>query len=401
VSPPVATVRVVVADDDLLLREVLVELLGPDDRFEVVAAVADAAAAVDAARREQPTVALVDVKMPGGGGQRVATELRTVSPLTRVVALSSYDDRASIVEMFRAGAVSYLVKGAASNAEIVSTLLRVAAGEVVLSPTVGAHLLDELTRHLERAHLVEQDRRTITARLEQVLASRRLRIVYQPIVDLASRKLHGVEALARFPGDPTRGPDRWFADAQAVGLQADLELLAVRSAVEAVEYLPQDGYVALNVSPHTACDTALQALVLGSDPTRTVVEITEHAPIADYDEFSRAIEPLRAAGVRLAVDDAGAGFASLRHILLLAPDVIKLDLSLTQGVDTDRNRRALARALISFSSDIGATIVAEGIETASELAALRELGVKLGQGYLLGRPVPLDEVVAAGGGQSR
>lgn len=384
-----APIRVVVADDDDLLRETIVELLEDDQRFQVVGAAADANTALELALRNAPAVALVDVKMPGGGGQHVASELRDAAPGTRVVALSSYDDRLAIVDMFRAGAVSYLVKGAASNADIADTLVRVAAGELVLPPTIGAHLLDELTTHLERAHVEELGHRAARARIDQVLAARELRMVYQPIVDLRTGVWSGAEALARFPGDPPQGPDRWFADAAAVDRQVDLELLAVRSAIDALGRLPEGAYLSLNVSPATAGDTALHAVLLDAEPSRIVLEITEHAPIDDYDGFRRAVEPLRAAGVRIAVDDAGAGFASLRHILLLAPDLIKLDISLTRGIDADRSRRALARALISFSIEIGATIVAEGIEEEAEREALRELGVDLGQGFLLGRPGPL------------
>jgi EAL domain-containing protein (putative c-di-GMP-specific phosphodiesterase class I)/DNA-binding NarL/FixJ family response regulator len=387
------TVRVLVADDDELIREVLLELLGTDPRFDVVGVVADAAAAIEMAERERPAVALVDVKMPEGGGQRVATELRTRSPATRVVALSSYEDRTAIVDMFRAGAVSYLVKGAGNNADIATTLVRVAAGEVVLPPTVGTHLLDELSSYLERTHTAERRHQATEGRIRRTLAGHRIPIAYQPIVDLSSAEPCGYEALARFPDEPRQGPDRWFADAAAVGLQVELELLAVRSAIDAIERIPSGTYLALNVSPITACDPALQALVLDRVPGATVIEVTEHAVIDDYDQFARAIEPLRAAGVRLAVDDAGAGFASLHHILALAPDLIKLDRSLTIRIDIDRSRRALARALISFGSEVEATIVAEGIETRAELDALRRLGVTTGQGYLLCRPGPLDGIL--------
>jgi EAL domain-containing protein (putative c-di-GMP-specific phosphodiesterase class I) len=116
------------------------------------------------------------------------------------------------------------------------------------------------------------------------------------------------------------------------------------------------------------------------------VEITEQAQVEDYDELNVALGHLREVGVRIAVDDAGAGYASLRHILRLEPDVIKLDKSLVRNVHRDRPRRALATALISFAAEIGATIVAEGIESAEELDALRDLGVTFGQGYHLARP---------------
>lgn len=381
--------RVLIADDDELLRDLLVEVFTGDPRMSVVAAVGDADAAIRAGARHQPSVALVDVKMPGGGGPRIAQELRSSSPGTRVVALSTYDDRLSISEMFRAGAVSYLVKGEASNEDIITTLVRVATGELVMPRAVGQQLLDELGTHLERAHAEEESRRGIEGRIRRVLADGQVGVVYQPIVDLRREQRCGVEALARFSQPPLQPPDRWFADAALVGLAVELELLAVRCALRAFDRLDPDTYLAVNVSPRTATDPAFHAMVLDGLPTATVMEITEHAPVDDYDRFSREIEPLRAAGVRLAIDDAGAGFASLRHIVLLAPDVIKLDLSLTRGIDVDGNRRAMARALISFAAETDATIVAEGIETPAELEALRELGVTMGQGYLLGRPAPL------------
>ena len=126
---------------------------------------------------------------------------------------------------------------------------------------------------------------------------------------------------------------------------------------------------------------------------RIVVEMTEHAPVGDYDGLNTALQPLRDAGARVAVDDAGAGFASLRHILLLAPDIIKLDISLTRGIDSDRSRRALSYALVAFARETQTTIVAEGIETEAELRALRDIGVTHGQGFLLARPMtpPIDE----------
>jgi EAL domain-containing protein (putative c-di-GMP-specific phosphodiesterase class I) len=129
--------------------------------------------------------------------------------------------------------------------------------------------------------------------------------------------------------------------------------------------------------------------LLAASPGRLVVEITEHEPVDDYDELADSLRPLRALGVRIAIDDAGAGYASLRHTLALAPDIVKVDISLTHSIDVDRGRRALASALISFADEMDMTIVAEGIETAAELATLRELGVRYGQGYHLAEPAAL------------
>jgi EAL domain-containing protein (putative c-di-GMP-specific phosphodiesterase class I) len=148
----------------------------------------------------------------------------------------------------------------------------------------------------------------------------------------------------------------------------------------------------LNFSPETAVSDRLRDLLERADPCRIVVEVTEHAPVADYDELREALSGLRERGVRLAIDDAGAGFASLRHVVRLDPDLIKLDITLTRQIETDPVRQALAVALVSFAEQIGATVVAEGVETELELEALRRAGIRHAQGFLLGTPEPLAEV---------
>lgn len=383
---------VVVVDDDDLVRAVIVEMLEDDGRFDIVGVAGDVDGAVAVIAATRPSVVLLDVRMPGGGGARVAREARAVSPGSRIVALSSRDDRDAIAEMFRCGAVSYLVKGEASNEDIARTLVEVGAGQFSLPASIGQQVLDELATHLQQAHESESQRRAAEVRVRRVLHSQDVQMVFQPIFQLSDGRRVGAEALSRFHATPSQGPDRWFADAAAVGMGTALEMLAVRSALPALGSLDDDGYLALNVSPATATDAAFQTAVLRADPHRVVVEVTEHAPIDDYDRFQRSVEPLRTAGVRLAVDDAGAGFASLRHIVQLAPDIIKLDLSLTRDIDRHRNRRAMARALISFAAESGAAIVAEGIERSSELEVLRSLGVATGQGYLLARPAPLEQL---------
>jgi EAL domain-containing protein (putative c-di-GMP-specific phosphodiesterase class I) len=145
------------------------------------------------------------------------------------------------------------------------------------------------------------------------------------------------------------------------------------------------------VSPETVLSSRLDALLDRVPVDRVVLEITEHAHIADYVKLREALTTLRSLGVRLAIDDAGAGYASLRHILQLAPDCIKLDISLTRDIHAVRSQRAMAAALVAFAGETGASIIAEGIETAEELATLRDLGVEFGQGYYLGRPAPLSE----------
>ena len=196
----------------------------------------------------------------------------------------------------------------------------------------------------------------------------------------------GVEALARFVVHPDWGPRGWFEEAEAVGLRVELEHAALALGLAQFDRLPADWWLAVNLSPSAITSEEATRSLQHEQAGRIVVEITEHAQVADYSELLGALEDFRSRGGRLAIDDAGAGFASLAHVLALLPDVIKLDMSLTRGIDQDRNRRALASAMISFASDLGAVIIAEGIETREELASLRSLGVRYGQGFYLAPP---------------
>lgn len=233
-------------------------------------------------------------------------------------------------------------------------------------------------------------------RIERVLAGAELAMVCQPIVDLVANELVGVEALSRFLGPPDQPPDVWFAEAHDVGLGVDLELTAMRMALDLLEQLPEPYYLACNVGPAAIASSEISTLLQDVDTSRIVLELTEHVPVDDYPRLREILLDLRSRGVRLAIDDTGAGFASLAHILKLAPDIIKLDRDLTSGIDIDPVRRALAEALVSFSTDMGSRVVAEGIETSDELETLRSRGIRYGQGYLLGRPGPVEALPAAG-----
>jgi len=208
-------------------------------------------------------------------------------------------------------------------------------------------------------------------------------MVTQPIVDLASGSPVGFEALARFPGR-SGGPDRWFAQAQRVGLGAELEIKALRCAL-ALEGRPPGAYVAVNLSPSAVCSSAVVAELPG-DLSDLVVEITEHERASDADGLRRAIAALRERGARIAVDDAGAGHANLLQTISLGADLIKLDRALIAGLDEDAAKRALVQAFATFARDTGARLCAEGVETLDELRALVRLGVTTAQGYGIARP---------------
>ena len=239
----------------------------------------------------------------------------------------------------------------------------------------------------------QRERETVIRQLDDAMATGQPTMVFQPIYDVATRRMTGAEALSRFNTKPTRSPDIWFRDAATVGLGIDLERRAVSSALQALSHLPADAYVAVNASPYVVESGVFESLLRDVDARRLMLEITEHVSVGDYARLVEALLPLRALGVRVAIDDAGAGYASMRHILSIEPDLIKLDMSLTRGIDQDRKRRALASALIAFAHETGVDIVAEGVETAGELNTLCELGVRKVQGYFLSRPRFLADVV--------
>ena len=234
--------------------------------------------------------------------------------------------------------------------------------------------------------------RAAEKRIRHALEGGVLSMVFQPIMDLSTERVSGFEALARFQTTPTRPSNVWFEEARSVGLQHELELLAALLALGHLDQIPRMNPLSVNLSPTTIMTPMFHEVFAQHQVDRVVLEVTEHAPVEDYDRLQQALSWFRERGGRLAVDDAGAGFASLRHILALKPDVIKLDITLTRDIDKDHALRALARALISFAGDIGALIIAEGIETVEEIEALLDLGVRYGQGYRLGRPVPFDQL---------
>jgi EAL domain-containing protein (putative c-di-GMP-specific phosphodiesterase class I) len=246
-------------------------------------------------------------------------------------------------------------------------------------------LLDEYN------HRVEADRSEARLRADSVDAVRALirdhgiDMVFQPIVALDTRRVFAFEALARFP-DKALAPDAWFARAAGVGLGLELELEAAALALDRLDALPHPYRLSINASPETIVSPAFDALLARHDSARLMIEITEHTTVDDYARLRERLAALRAKGMLIAIDDAGAGFASLRHILHLDPDVIKLDISLTRGIDGDTRRQTMVSAIRAFAAGTNATIVVEGVETEGELRTLLDLGIEYAQGYHLARP---------------
>lgn len=226
----------------------------------------------------------------------------------------------------------------------------------------------------------------LRAGVEALIKSESVRVAYQPIIDLRTDACVGVEALARFPA-PYLSPDETFAAAEGFGLGLALEELVVRRAWPILEQLGSDQFMALNLTPGSLLALARRANDRPETPLSSlVVEVTEHTAIERYADLRHELVHLRERGLRIAVDDAGAGYASLRHVLELRPDIIKLDRSLIHGLAEDRARSLVASAFVSLAGDLGATVVAEGVERRADLQAVRDLGLHAAQGYLLGRP---------------
>src|SRR5919109_173239 len=359
-------ISILIADDEETVVETLAAVVAAEPDLEVVASAHDAGTAIELASREQPDVAIVDVRMPGGGGVRAAREIVRRSPPTHVLALSAHEDASTVLAMLRAGAIGYVVKGE-STQEIVKAIHQCVDERTTISGLVTnelAHTLAEQLHHVRGGSRNDQR----LARVRSVLEANAIHMVFQPIVNLATGYVAGLEALARFDIKPNR------------------------AAMSRLDDVPERCFVSMNLSPSSACSEPFRDELKDVPLDRLVLEVTEHAPVDDYTELNSALRDLRRRGLRLAIDDAGAGFASLRHIVLLSPHLVKLDITLIRNVDSDEVRRAVVTAITAFASQIGARVVAEGVETAAELATLRDIGVQFAQGFFIGIPgdIPAD-----------
>jgi diguanylate cyclase (GGDEF)-like protein len=265
---------------------------------------------------------------------------------------------------------------------------------------VGA---EELLRRADLALITAKPERVATRRYATQLETRRstadveraqLRAVldtpgaivpvFQPIFDLRTRQIVGYEALTRFPLDSGRTTQEWFDLARRHGFAVELEVASMRAAM-LVPDRPEGASVSLNISPEVML-VGRARLGLPQDLSEITFEITENALVTEGPELELALHDMRARGARIAVDDAGAGYAGFAQLVRVRPDVVKLDRSLVRGVDTDATKAAVIKAFVGFANDTGALICAEGIETLAELNLVTELGAATGQGYLLGRP---------------
>jgi EAL domain-containing protein (putative c-di-GMP-specific phosphodiesterase class I)/DNA-binding NarL/FixJ family response regulator len=386
-------IRLMLADDEGEVLEAMSQLVSTDPVIDLIGTARDAGEAIDLAALHTPDVALLDVRMPGGGGSRAAREIRQRSPETKIVALSASTDPRTVVSMVRAGAVGYVGKDQSAD-EVLRAIHRSADGRSSIAVGRIGEVAERLTEHQSRQVAPISERARVSRdRIEEAIHGDALETVFQPIVDLDDGTIRGVESLTRFMSRPRRSPETWFVEAASQGLLTQLELAAASRALEHLDEIPDDVYLSVNVSTETLCEPRLTRMLQAIPAARVVLELTERTPVVDYAEMSVWLADLRALGSRLAVDDVGKGFSGLGHLVELSPDLLKFDRSLVAGVDADATKSGLITRLTSFADEVGMGVVAEGIETEAELHTLRALGVGTGQGFLLGRPGPIPPLV--------
>lgn len=235
------------------------------------------------------------------------------------------------------------------------------------------------------------------AQLQEILQHKQLTTLFQPILDLRDGRIHGYEALSRGPSDSSlHVPEALFRSAERLGLTTELDLACVETALKnfAAQGLP--GRVFINLSPATllSVEAVIDRLIdlvraAGLDPAQVVLELTETSPGFDYAALRRIAEQLRASGVRIAMDDLGEGFSSLRLWSELKPAYVKIDKHFVDGIHQDPHKLEFVRSIQQLAEGVGAHLIGEGVELASQLCIIRDIGIRFAQGYLIGRPATL------------
>lgn len=379
---------VLVVDDNLgnvlLLRSLLVQ-----QGIERVVTETDARKVDGLLADVRPDLVLLDLHMPNVDGFEVLAQIQAHAAGTYlpVLVLTADTTTGARNRALGLGAQDFLTK----PLDTTETCLRIAN----LLQTRELYATLRHTSHAAAGPRDEDAART-RRRIEHVLHNGSRAMVFQPVVDTSSMHVVGHEALARFAEPHHGGPERWFADAFSVGLGVEMEWAAARAALAYLEQMAAPLFLAINMSPATALYMLDHELFPPDLASRMVIELTEHVPIEDYTAVRGAFAGLRMQGARLSADDLGAGYAGFRHLVRLQPDIIKLDISLISGIHRSTEKRALTRAMVSFAQEVGAQLIAEGVEEPAELAVVQDLGVPWAQGYLLGRPGPLEATAATG-----
>lgn len=373
-------IRVMVVDDEESVVDVLRALIGSDPALELVGAANDAEAGIALALEERPDVVLMDVRMPGGGGLRAVREITRRYPDASVVALSAHEDEDTKIRMIGAGARDYVPKSESTDVILEAIHRSVRGGR-------GGRRRHHLRSSEER----REEQRT---RVERALGSGAVITSFQPIFDLGSGDVVGVEAQPAVAVMPSRPFDAWAGEAEAVGLLAKLEIAALRSALAALPTLPDDVFVELEVSPSTATFTRFQRAIRDAFAPRLVLTISDLA--VPRGTLATALEPIRERRVRFCLSDVGAGLEGLEHVPALWPEFVRLDRAITDDVHVDATRHAVVAAAVGWATKAGSSVIAEGVTSSDQLDELGRLGVRLAQGDAIGPARHLAELTTQG-----
>ena len=354
-------IRVVVADDEETVVDVLRRLIGSDPSLRLVGSAHDAEHAIDVVSRERPDVALVDVRMPGGGGIRAVREIVKRYPETKVVVLSAHDDLDTVLGMISAGAAAYVPKADPSD-KILDAIHRSARGD------------PPEPRDAARAQKEERRDRVGQAILHGAIVTE-----LEPIVDLEATTIVGVEVKPNVAQTPFRAFDAWRADAEAGDLLVEFELAAYRSALHAIRSFPPDLFAELEVSWPTALSPEFCRAVRRPVAARMVFGLPHGLRVGDPHGLDE-LDGLRARGVRVTARDVGSGVPSLKDLTLLRPDFARLDVMLSQAVCRTPAGHAIVAAVVACAEQVGATVIADGVRSREQLRELGRIGVRYFQG---------------------
>jgi EAL domain-containing protein (putative c-di-GMP-specific phosphodiesterase class I)/CheY-like chemotaxis protein len=374
-------IRVLVAEDEPQVRDVLAAVIGTDQDLELIGSAEEVEGAVAIAAAERPDVALVDVRMPGGGGIRAAREIVRRSPRTRVIALSAFEDAETILSMLRAGARFYVSKSDPTADILVAIHRAVEDGEEPENEIERiVRAFDDWTDRRKDRPEIDEVRR---ARVTEALQADGTGVRFEPIVDLVTGEVVGEEALPVVAGVKGQSSSALVADALEIGMLASLETALARSALDEVDRLPAGRWVSVRMSVETLAWAELVDVLHDASPGTLVLQFSVLDPIEHGDDLAAKLLRWRSLGIRVALDDAGPGIASIRDLVRLRPDFVKLDPTLIRGIDEDLARQRLVRALVLVAGDLGCEVIAKGVNTPAAAETLARLGVVWGQGEAL------------------
>jgi DNA-binding NarL/FixJ family response regulator len=379
-------IRVLVADDEETVVDVLRALIGSDPSLHFVGAAHNAEDAIELALRERPDVVLLDVRMPGGGGLRAAREISRRCAPTKVVALSAHEDSDTVIGMISAGANAYVPKGDSTD-KILRTIHRTidanyASTEQPPQLTLISPLLPRRTQQ--------------STAVAKAILDGAITVEFEPIEDLATGRVVGFDARPRVATLPHRSYDNWLADAEAADLLLDMEMAAFRASLLGLAAIPDDLFLEFEVTPTTLTEARFRRAIRRPIGARIVLGLSPLAPV-DASVLGAAgpsgiLATLRGRGVRIAAREVGPGFAGLRHLSLLSPELARLDETLVRSLGQSFSTHSIVAALVACAADVGARLIAPGVASEEQLHELRNLGVELVQGPIVGEPIPLSEL---------